>query len=177
MGRMILSNLNLIGSDISQEGKKLIEDLKKNVATIRFKSDLEVNKLSLAIEDVLKKISKHVEDQLFKRRKRKAPATFQTEALQKRARHEDQDPNAFGPHEVEILQITSHISAEPLNQQVPTISEPGPQNPDKKQASIALLSPTVQIPTIQTKATPTAKDKGKAITTEPLKKKSPPPST
>ncbi|KAI3669568.1 hypothetical protein L6452_40808 [Arctium lappa] len=97
MGRMVLSNLNLIGSNISQEGKKLTEDLKKTIATIRFKSDLEVNKLSLATEDVLRKITKHVNGHLCKRRKRKEPATCQGEASQKRAHHDDQDPDASGP--------------------------------------------------------------------------------
>ncbi|KAI3758669.1 hypothetical protein L6452_06240 [Arctium lappa] len=108
MGNQFLQNQNLLRSDFIDQGKKVATDLKRTVATFRFKSDVEINALSLAAEEALQKINKHTEDHLCKRKKRKEPITCQTKAGQKRARHEDQDPDAsdHGPHEGENLQST-----------------------------------------------------------------------
>ncbi|KAI3692473.1 hypothetical protein L6452_32289 [Arctium lappa] len=80
MGNQFLQNQNLLRSDFNDQGKKVAADLKKTVATFRFKSDVEINALSLAAEDALQKINQHAEDLLCKRKKRKAPATCQAEA-------------------------------------------------------------------------------------------------
>ncbi|KAI3685591.1 hypothetical protein L6452_34840 [Arctium lappa] len=116
MGYQFFDNLNLLRSNFNEQGQKVAVDLKKTIATFRFKSDVEINALSLASEDVLQKITKHVHENLCRRRKRKEPVTCQTQAEQKRARHEDQDPDAsgHGPHEGENLDKGKAIATEPL---------------------------------------------------------------
>ncbi|KAI3669370.1 hypothetical protein L6452_40604 [Arctium lappa] len=59
-------------------------------------------------KDAIKKITDHVDNNLGTPKKRKEPVSCQTQAGQKRARHEDQDPDAsgHGPHEGENLQST-----------------------------------------------------------------------
>ncbi|KAI3715210.1 hypothetical protein L6452_22182 [Arctium lappa] len=127
MGNQFLGNLNLLRSNFNEQGKKVAADLKKTIATFRFKSVVEINELSLAAEDG------------------------------------------------ENLQSTQEapITAVPLNQ-VPMSSEPEPHRSSKQQVSATSSTIIIQI----TKSPPSARDKGKAITTEPLKKiKSPPPTS
>ncbi|KAI3758812.1 hypothetical protein L6452_06384 [Arctium lappa] len=118
MGSQFLSNLNLLRSHFNEQGEKVAADLKKTVATFRFKSDLEINELLMAAGDALQKINKHVDEHLCKRKKRKAPDTCQAEASQKVSRHEDQDPDASSPghHEGEkaLTPKAPVISATPL---------------------------------------------------------------
>ncbi|KAI3697955.1 hypothetical protein L6452_31061 [Arctium lappa] len=97
IGNQFLQNQNLLRSNFNDQGKKVAADLKKTIATFRFKSDVEINALSLAAEDALQKINKHADEHLCKRKKRKAPATCHEEASQKRAHHDDQDLDASGP--------------------------------------------------------------------------------
>ncbi|KAI3681308.1 hypothetical protein L6452_36098 [Arctium lappa] len=157
MGTLFLQDQKLLRSNFKDQGEKLSADLKRSIATFRVKSDIEINALSLAAEDAIKKITDH--------------------AGQKRERHDDQDPDAsgHGPHEGENLQSTKEapISVSPLNQ-VPMSSEPEPQRSSKQKDSAAPSPTIIQI----IESPPTAKYKGKAIATEPLKKvKSPPPTS
>ncbi|KAI3718541.1 hypothetical protein L6452_19418 [Arctium lappa] len=177
MGNLFLQDQKLLRSNFKDQGEKLSADLKRSIATFRFKSDIEINALSLAAEDAIKKITDHVNTNLCTPKKRKEPVSCQTQAGQKRAKHDDQDPDAsgHGPHEGENLQSTKEapISVSPLNQ-VPMSSEPEPQRSSKQKVSAAPSPTIIQI----IESPPTAKDKGKAIATEPLKKvKSPPPTS
>ncbi|KAI3735404.1 hypothetical protein L6452_14900 [Arctium lappa] len=146
LGKMLLQNMNPLGSDMIKEGKVVATEMKRTVATLNFKSDYEINRTSMEVNDAMKRIKDHAEAYLCRRKKRNEPATCQAEAKQKKPRHDDQGPDGSGPGHHEgrwLIQQLLHQFQPLLFRSCPYRREP--QRAQNKDANLVPLRGSTEI--------------------------------
>ena len=151
LGDQYLTNLNCIAHEPTTEVNKLRAKILQKVATMKWKTDLHLNKTELKIGSMVDKLGDATE-RCLKKLKRKAPSSCKEEEvkrLKKDDRHDDQGPShPEGEKDAAELPKT----AETLNPADPTQeTSKSPQISQTKEQTF--LEQTQQIQTTPTSIT------------------------
>ena len=135
LGDQYLTNLNYIANEFTTEGNKLRADILQQVATMKWKTNLHLNKTKLKVCFVVEKLG-DATTQYLKKLKKKAPRVCKEEVSKKRKDddegHDDQGPSHHeGDKHAEELKTTQE-TPEPTNPETKQPETCAPNEPNKQ---------------------------------------------
>ena len=100
LGDLYLTNLNSIEDKLSSERSKIRSDIMNKVATMKWKTNLHLNKTEHNVGSLVEQLGEET-TKCLQKLKRKAPTTSKEEGLKKSKKDGDHDDQGPGHHEGE----------------------------------------------------------------------------